>query len=509
MTGEAPTVPAQSRFTVADRLREIRAAPRGKQVCAFFDYDGTLIDGFSAVAIARARVKSLEFGLGEALDFLLIGLRGVENELDYAAVLEATKPTFAGKSYDELLDFGARLFKHETAARLRPQMWQILRVHREMGHRIVIASSATRFQIEPIAQEIEADHALATDVEVIDGIVTGEILGRPLWGPGKAAAVRALAREYGLDLDSSFAYSDGNEDVPYLESVGHPAAISPQDRLRAVAGERGWPILELRNPDHNRLEMAVRTGALYASFLGSAAAGYVAGLAGGDRAQTMQDTMAKGTDVGLVAAGVRVEVLDGAEHLLSARPCVFLFNHQSKLDMPVLIHLIRGEVTAVAKKEIRQLPVVGALLGAAGLTFIDRASAGKAIEQLEPAVRKLRDEGISVVVAPEGTRSATPRLGPFKKGPFHLAMQAGVPVVPIVLRNVGELMWRGAQLVKPGTVEVRVLPPVDTSAWRPETIAEHVEEVRQMYVTALAEWPVEAFDDGRLTRTRFSGVFDR
>ena len=93
--------------TIADRIREIRQAPSGKRVCAFFDYDGTLIEGFSAVAIARARVRSLEFGLGEALDFLLIGLRGVESEQDYAEVLRATKPTFAGKSYAELLDFGA------------------------------------------------------------------------------------------------------------------------------------------------------------------------------------------------------------------------------------------------------------------------------------------------------------------------------------------------------------------------------------------------------------------
>lgn len=486
---------------LADRLDQIRAAPTGKHIGAFFDYDGTLIDGFSATAIFGARIRSLEFGLGEVADFALIGLRGVESEQDYAEVLEATRPTFAGRTYDELLAMGERLFRLETAARLRPQMWEILRAHRERGHRIVIASSATRFQIEPIAREIGADHALATDVEVVDGIVTGEVLGRPLWGPGKAAAVRALARAHDMDLDASFAYSDGNEDIPYLESVGHPVAVSPRRVLRVEAQRRGWPILDVRNPSNNRMAMAVRTSALYGSFLASATVGFAAGMIPGVGSESaMQHAVAAGIDGGLALAGVDVAVLDGAEHLTSSRPCVFVFNHQSKLDLVVIVHLIRRDATGVAKKEVGQLPVLGPILDAAGLVFIDRADPDRAIEQLAPAVRKLRDEGISLVVAPEGTRSATPRIGPFKKGPFHIAMQAGVPVVPVVLRNVGELMWRGAQLVRPGTVEVKVLPPVDTSRWTPESVGEHAEEVRQMFVSTLAEWPVESLDDGH-TRT--------
>lgn len=486
---------------LAERLEAIRASESGKHIGAFFDYDGTLIEGFSATAIFGERLRSLKFGLDEVADFAMIGLRGVTSEQDYAEVLAATKPTFEGKTYDELLAMGRSLFRHTTAAQLRPQMWQILRAHREKGHRIVIASSATRFQIEPIAAEIEADHALATDVEVIDGIVTGKVLGRPLWGPGKAAAVRALAREHDMDLDASFAYSDGNEDIPYLESVGHPAAVSPRRVLRAEALARGWPILDLRNPRHGRLSMAARTGALYGSFLASAAAGYVGSrLPGAGGEPTMQSVIADGTDIGLALAGVHIEILSGAEYLQSARPCVFVFNHQSKLDLPVLIHLVRSNVTGVAKKEVKGLPVLGQLLDAAGLVFIDRADPSRAIEQLEPAVRKLRS-GASLVIAPEGTRSATPRIGPFKKGPFHIAMQAGVPVVPVVLRNVGELMWRGAQLVKPGTVEVKVLPPIDTANWRAETVDEHAEQVRSMFLSTLADWPVESFADGMPTRT--------
>ncbi|WP_448223225.1 HAD-IB family hydrolase [Gordonia iterans] len=491
---------------LSERLAQIREAPGGDTVCAFFDYDGTLIDGFSAADILRARVRSLDFTAGELRDGLMIALRGCYSEQDYAEVLKATRPAFAGKTYDELLAEGRNLFKNVTAAKLRPQMWQIIRAHRARGHRIVIASSATRFQIEPIAAEIGADRALATDIEVVDGIVTGRVLGRPLWGPGKAAAVRRLGREWDLDLASSFAYSDGNEDVPYLEAVGNPAAVSPQHGLRGVAEARGWPILDLKNPTYNKLGMALRTGAFYGSFLGGAAVGFGKSLVSSDRTDAMQSAVSSGLDVGFALAGVDVDVLSGREYLTSARPCVFVFNHQSKLDLPVMIHLVREDATGVAKKEVGELPLFGQILDAGGVVFIDRADAGKAIEQLTPVVEKIRDERVSLVVAPEGTRSATPRVGSFKKGPFHIAMQAGVPVVPVVLRNAGEVMWRGSQLIKPGVVEVRVLPPVDTSSWSPETVGEHAEQVRQMFVDALTDWPVTAFDDGRLTRTM--GVFE-
>ena len=487
---------------LAERLAQIRSAPAGDTVCAFFDYDGTLIEGFSAADIFKARVLSLDFTAGEVRDALLIGLRGCSSEQDYAEVLEATRPAFAGRTYDELLAFGEELFRSETAAKLRPQMWQIIRAHRARGHRIVVASSATRFQIEPIAKEIGADRALATDVEVVDGIVTGRVKGRPLWGPGKAAAVRRLAREWNLDLQASFAYCDGNEDVPFLEAVGNPAAVSPQRGLRGVAEERDWPILDLRNPSYNTVGKVLRTGAFYGSFLGGAAVGMARGLFAGDRVAAMQEAVGEGLDVGFALAGVDVDVLSGREYLTSARPCVFVFNHQSKLDLPVMIHLVRSNATGVVKREVSKLPVFGQILDAGGVVFIDRADAGKAIEQLEPVVEKIRDEGVSLVVAPEGTRSATPRIGAFKKGPFHIAMQAGVPVVPVVLRNAGEVMWRGAQLINPGTVEVRVLPPVDTSEWTPERVGEHAEQVRELFVQALTDWPVTAFDDGRMTRTR-------
>ena len=111
-------------------------------------------------------------------------------------------------------------------------------------------------------------------------------------------------------------------------------------------------------------------------------------------------------------------------------------------------------------------------------------------DPLPPAVERLRS-GVSILIAPEGTRSPTPSPGPFKKGAFHLAMQAGVPVVPLVFRNTGELCGRNALVIHPGVVQVAVLEPIDVSAWDPAALDEHVEDVA--YVGRA--WPKDLLDE--------------
>ena len=99
----------------------------------------------------------------------------------------------------------------------------------------------------------------------------------------------------------------------------------------------------------------------------------------------------------------------------------------------------------------------------------------------------MRNQGKSVVIAPEGTRTITPKLGSFKKGPFHLAIQAGVPVVPVIIHNAGDVAPKGDFVFRPATVEVDVLPPLDTSAWSADTIEEHVAEVRRLFQATLGQ----------------------
>jgi putative phosphoserine phosphatase/1-acylglycerol-3-phosphate O-acyltransferase len=149
--------------------------------------------------------------------------------------------------------------------------------------------------------------------------------------------------------------------------------------------------------------------------------------------------------------------------------------------------------------------VIGTTMELAGMVFIDRASSTSAIEAMQPLVDAMRHQDKSVVIAPEGTRTITPKLGPFKKGPFHLAIQAGVPVVPIVIHNSGDVAPKGDFVFRQATVEVDVLPAVDTRNWRAETIDEHVAEVRALFLHTLGQDEERILPAGRPKKRKKSG----
>jgi putative phosphoserine phosphatase/1-acylglycerol-3-phosphate O-acyltransferase len=117
---------------------------------------------------------------------------------------------------------------------------------------------------------------------------------------------------------------------------------------------------------------------------------------------------------------------------------------------------------------------------------VDRADSESAIESLKPVVDALQN-GMSLVIFPEGTRSYDYKLGRFKKGAFHIAMQAGVPIVPIVIRNAHDVMPRGASFVKPAVVDVVVKSPVPTANWQKDKIDEHIAEIRKLYLDELGQ----------------------
>jgi putative phosphoserine phosphatase/1-acylglycerol-3-phosphate O-acyltransferase len=128
--------------------------------------------------------------------------------------------------------------------------------------------------------------------------------------------------------------------------------------------------------------------------------------------------------------------------------------------------------------------IFGPLFAAAGVVFIDRADSKKAIEAFGPALEALR-QGRSIIIAPEGTRQRTTRPGRFKKGAFHLAMQARVPIVPVVFRNVLDALPKDGLVIHPATVEAVVLPPIDTSGWTRETLDDEIEAIHARYVQVL------------------------
>ena len=191
-------------------------------------------------------------------------------------------------------------------------------------------------------------------------------------------------------------------------------------------------------------------------------------------------------DIATALTGCELEVT-GEENLWTSRPCIFVFNHQSKADVMILAKLIRRDMGGVAKKEVRDTPIIGKLMELAGTVFIDRANAGSAIKAMAPLIDAVKNDGKSIVIAPEGTRTLSPKLGPFKKGAFHMAIQAGVPIVPIVIHNAGDVAPKNEFLMRPAKVRVDVLPAVDTSKWSARTMNQHVAEVRGMFLEALGQ----------------------
>jgi HAD superfamily hydrolase (TIGR01490 family) len=480
----------ERRWTEQDLLDDVAAGPRGPAVGAFVDVGGTLIDGHSLGALARHHLRAGHLTPADLARMLLTGLRGGPGEEGVERLFELGLRAWAGRSEAELAELGERMWRRAVAGSLHPEAWRLVAAHRRAGHTVVLVSSATRFQVEPVARAMGVEHVLVTPVELVDGVATGRPAGPPLRHARRAAAVRAFAAAHGVDLARSWAYSDGDEDLPLLDAVGRPRALNPGRGLAAEAARRGWPVVRFRGRGPGGPLGAARALGAVAGTLGGFGAGLAIGaaralLGPGTRRDAVDLAIALAGDLGTALAGVRVEVA-GAEHLASARPAVLLFNHQSQLDVIVLAKVLRGGFTGVAKKEAAAIPGFGTAFRLADIAFVDRGNTTAARAALEPAVQRLR-EGLSLVIAPEGTRSTTPALGPFKKGAFHVAVQAGVPVVPIVIHDAGELMWRGARTIRGGVVHVTVLPPVATGGWRAADLDAHVAAVRAQYLDALGQ----------------------
>jgi len=159
--------------------------------------------------------------------------------------------------------------------------------------------------------------------------------------------------------------------------------------------------------------------------------------------------------------GVKVHV-SGREHLDPKQPYVFVANHQSYLDAAPLFAFTGRRVGVIAKKELLNAPILGFGMGFVNVIAIDRSNRERAVETLKIATDRLRS-GVSFIVCPEGTRAQPGEMLPFKKGAFHMAVQAGVPIVPIALKNSDVLMGKGTREAWPGTIEMVMMPPVDTS----------------------------------------------
>ena len=194
-------------------------------------------------------------------------------------------------------------------------------------------------------------------------------------------------------------------------------------------------------------------------------------------------------------AGARV-VLHGTEHLVRDSGTVYASNHVSWFDIFALASVL-PRYTFVAKEELRRIPIFGWGAEGAGVIFLSRDNRKSAFEAYRNVVDQIA-RGTSVVVCPEGTRGDDYHLRPFKKGPFVLAIAAGARVVPTVVYGAREIMARGSWTVRPGTVHVHLLPPVDASTFdydRRDQLMRAVwtpmaDTIRDLYQVRTSEHPI-------------------
>ncbi len=259
-----------------------------------------------------------------------------------------------------LEEAGRHAFEKYLATEIYPESRALVKAHQDAGHTVAIITSATRYQADPVAEELGIEHVLCTRLEVEDGVLTGGVIRPTCYGEGKADAARSLTAKYDLDLDQSYFYSDSHEDLPLFDIVGRPRPLNPTRRLAQIAKERQWPVRRFTSRGTPTVGDVVRTGLIYGALAPSVVFGLGAGLLNSSKREAFNVMGSVWGDVATSAAGIDLRV-KGEEHLWSHRPAVFIFNHQSGLELVLLLKMLRRDFTGIAKEELRHNPVFGPL----------------------------------------------------------------------------------------------------------------------------------------------------
>ncbi len=171
-----------------------------------------------------------------------------------------------------------------------------------------------------------------------------------------------------------------------------------------------------------------------------------------------------GAKSALRIAGVKV-VAEGKEKLDRSRSYIFMCNHVSNLDAPIVVPMLPGRTTVLVKKELFRVPIFGWAMRMASLIPVDRSNRESAIASVDKAVEVMKS-GLHMTIFPEGTRSPDGRLLPFKKGPFHLALETGMPIVPVTVLDTLEMMPKGGVRIRAGTARVVFHDPIEPAQFK-------------------------------------------
>src|ERR1700744_4082224 len=230
----------------ADAIAEIGASSPGPGIGAFFDLDGTLVKGFTAAVHVGDRIRRRQAGIGELLGVFEAALRYRFGRLEFEHLITRAAGYLRGESLDMLDHLGDRLFVERVAAKLYSHMHDIVRVHQERGHTVVMSSSALSIQALPVARFLGIVNVQCNHFELDDeNRLTGAVVRPIVWGATKAAAVQVFCERNGVSVHRSYFYADGDEDAASMSVVGFPRPVNPRSGLAAAAAAHGWPVVWL------------------------------------------------------------------------------------------------------------------------------------------------------------------------------------------------------------------------------------------------------------------------
>lgn len=214
---------------------------------AFFDIDGTLIARNSGPLYMKFLYRRGEVGLGAVVEMLYFYVLYRLGILDIERAVERSSRWIRGKQESDVISQCLQWYREDVRPHVYAEMIDEIERHRRAGRHVCILSSATRYLAEPLAQDLAIEHVIVSRLEVRDGVFTGRVVTPLCYGVGKIHWAREFAVRFGVDLASSYFYTDSVTDLPMLEAVGNPRVVWPDPRLKVIALHKGWQVLYPRH----------------------------------------------------------------------------------------------------------------------------------------------------------------------------------------------------------------------------------------------------------------------
>ncbi len=277
---KAPAVVAGEAAAAAAEVEAALSVAPDPSAAAFFDIDNTVVRGASIFYLAMGLAQRKFFTMSDVVGFVRDQVKfrvGGEDMGDMASATETALGFVRGHAVSEVVQLGREIFDERIVGKVYPGTLAMARAHLDAGQRVWLVSAAPVELATIIAKRLGLTGALGTVSQIERGVYTGHLVGKPLHGPAKAEAVRALADREGLDLSRCAAYSDSSNDIPMLSLVGDPCAVNPDAKLRTHARDLGWRVVDYRTG-----RKAVKIGVPTAAALG-ALAGIAVGAVAIDR----------------------------------------------------------------------------------------------------------------------------------------------------------------------------------------------------------------------------------